>query len=196
MKKIRINKLRDFAKLYFEDDDLPRIEWKRMEHMGYSHDRNNIIYLNPDIPLPKSTDDIVTGFVKYKPSVRLRLKEGEQYFLTLLHEIGHFEQRYWTPPSIPEEWLSIMMKMQNEKREVLLLLPPKDESDALWRRLSAAYLLDGKEGESEEEYETRLESLQSWLCGDYDKAYQAVEEWAIKEFRKHRKRIKKILGYE
>ncbi len=193
MKKIRISKLRNFAKLYFGDDDLPRIEWKKMEHMGHTYVRRNIIYLNPDIPLSKATEDIVTGYISYTPSTKLRLKEGEQYYLVLLHEIGHFEERLHPFP-VPEEWDSIIWIMQKERPFVLLGYPPKDEKDELWRCMNA-YLLKEKEGESEDAYESRLASFQSWLCGDWDKQHQWVEEWAIKEFKKHRKRIKKILGY-
>jgi hypothetical protein len=193
VKRPPINKLRDFAQLYFEEEDLPRIEWKKIAHMGYSNTRKNIIHLNPDTPLSKSSGNIVTGLSSYKPSVRLRLREGEQYFLILLHEIGHFEERSKFLP-VPEEGISIIFKMQNETKN-LVGYPTKDFNDKIWRLMRAKDLLEEKEKESCEDYESRLKSLQSWLCGDWDTAHQAVEEWAIKEFRKHRKRIKKILGY-
>ncbi len=61
-----------------------------MKYLGLANEHDWEIYLNPTIPL-KCTHAIGVGFDLYTPTVKLRLREGEQYFLTLLHEIGHFE---------------------------------------------------------------------------------------------------------
>ncbi len=70
------------------------------------------------------------------------------------------------------------------------------KDDILLRCLAAEEYLKEKKNEKWQDYEERLKSFQSWLCGDWDKQHIAIEEWAIKEFRKHRKRIKEILKYD
>jgi hypothetical protein len=82
---------------------------------------------------------------------------------------------------------------ENALKKLSLL---RDEFDLHWLRGEARNYLSRKKNESEEDYEGRLRSFQSWLVGDWDKQHIAIEEWAIKEFRKHRKRIKEILKYD
>ncbi|MHC4270665.1 MAG: hypothetical protein ACYSTS_19720 [Planctomycetota bacterium] len=136
MKKPRIKTLNAFVKLYSDIlmNDPPRVKWKQMpEHKGCADLKNNIIYLDSNNPVNSVFEHQFTydlDLPEYVPSIKFRLKEGEQYFLTLLHEIGHFKMRY---------------------------------------------------------------DLLSYLWGDWDQKHIAVEEWARKEFKKQRKRIKKIL---
>ena len=189
MKKPTLKDLNKFAQLYIKHfPHPPTVKWKTMRHFGVAYCKKNIIYLNPAIPL-NCTDGFTVGYCdSYKPSEKLILNEGEQYFFNLLHEMGHFKIQL----DSPKEWISIRKKLIKINPD-LANKRPRDEFDLHWRRCEASNYLKQKKNESKEDYQGRLKSFQSWLVGDWDKEHIAVEDWALKEFRKHRKRIKEIL---
>ena len=220
MKRPRIKDLNEFVKLYNHIfmDDPPVVKWKKMlEYVGYADLNNNIIYLST-INLGSEYEHQFTGSLgipEYVLSIKFRLKEDEQYFLTLLHEIGHFKMHY-DPLPVPKEWDEIWEALKEFSRVGLSYskepsrkfnldryliwhrLPPEDDDDALWRYEWARELLldDRKKIDNEKDYcefEREFNSLLSWLWGDWDTKHIAVEELARREFRKQRKRIRKIL---
>ena len=85
----KIKDLQAFTKLHFKRN-CPIVKWKKMKDMqGIVDEKKNIIYLNPEIPLKGWGCRV--GEIYYKPKRKVRLKDGEQYFFTLIHEIGHFK---------------------------------------------------------------------------------------------------------
>ncbi len=196
MGRPRIKDLNKFVQLYHSIllDEPHSVKWKKMEDRGGVDYYSDTIYLNPTIPLKSEWTHIINK--KYVPSVKLRLREGEQYFFTLLHEIAHFKLHY-NPLSVPKEWVDIYVKLlkstPNPTPSFRLRKPPKDINDVLWLCTRAMTHLKQKENEKDQDYVERYGSLASWLCGDWDKEHIEAEEWAIKEFRKQRKRINKIL---
>ena len=110
MVRPRINDLNDFVQLYHSIllDEPHSVKWKKMEDWGGVDYYSDTIYLNPTIPLKSRWSHIINK--KYVPSVKLRLREGEQYFFTLLHGIAHFKM-YYNPLSVPKEWVDIYVKL-------------------------------------------------------------------------------------
>jgi hypothetical protein len=63
--------------------------------------------------------------------------------------------------------------------------------------LAAEKYFKRKKNEREKDYLGRLEGFRTWLiCGDYIIGHIVVEEWAVREFKKQRKRIKEILKHD
>lgn len=183
LKKPRIKDLRHFVQLYIEPNP-PTVKWKKMKYLGVADGKKRIIYLNPTIPLKGSYGIYIGNGYLYKSKVksRLRLSGGEQYFLILLHEIGHFTIN--TTP--PEEYISVRKKLRK--------MHPKDLQ---MQSLAAEKYFKRKKNEREKDYLGRLEGFRTWLiCGDYIIGHIVVEEWAVREFKKQRKRIKEILKHD
>ena len=203
MKKLSIKVLRDFAKTYFSYRT-PIIRWKKMDYAGWAFLKKRIIYLNPN-EKPKDLGCRV-GTCHYHPVNRMQLKNGEQHFLTLLHEIGHFKIK----KKPLKEWVNLKRKLMREARECLKLerirdknfgVKPKskkEEKRAILEQVdyNAEGVLESKKGESDSYYYGRCEDFRSWLQGDSVSEHISVEEWARKEFKKRRKEIRKLLVFK
>lgn len=170
--------------------------------MGRALLKDKIIYLNPAIPL--HCDGIKVGSGTYELKDNLKLKEGEQYFLTLLHEIGHF--RIKKKPLL--EWIKLKRKLTRKAKEMLRIERIRDKNfghKPRTKKEEKRYILeyihynaDGalepKKGESDSYYLGRSEDFRDWLLGDMTSEHISVEDWARKEFKKQRKKIRKILA--
>ena len=89
--KPQLKHLRLITNGYFINNT-PDIKWKRMGRiLGRADTVKNTIYLNPNHE-PKSPWPIANGWSTYERRAKLKkLTIRERYFLTLLHEIGHFK---------------------------------------------------------------------------------------------------------
>lgn len=178
IKRPRIKDLQDFANSYFIRQP-PVIRWKKMKCCGMAILNKNIIYLNPDMPLVSSYYiSVANDSLLYKSKKYLKLSEGEQYFLTLLHEIGHFKMKL----KPPREYILIRNKLRKEFPNNLKM-----------QDYMAEDYIEPKKNEIEAEYLGRLEGFRTWLVGDYNEEHNAVEDWSREEFKKQRKTIKRIL---
>lgn len=173
-----IEQLRDFAQSYFDSGDCPTLQWEEIANgvAGQADREKNLIAINPNAEVNCIGCSIgIKGWdgYHYYESLKaegLELTEGEQYFLTLLHEIGHFK-KLWDPP---EEWLEIKKQLEEDW--------PCDLEMHLY---------------CTEDYINREEGLydfQHWLVGEGLTEHSVVEDWSVKEFKERREEIRRILN--
>lgn len=168
--------LQAFTNLYFKDNS-PKVEWKDMKYDGKTVWEENKIYLNPQTR--EEFWKLNFGEIDYRSKTRLKLSEEEKYFLILLHEIGHFKIK----PKPSKEYIIArrrLQKMWGDNKKLHLEF--------------ASDRLKHKRNESDEDYEGRLLDFRHWLVTEHTNSeHVEVEEWAIEEFKKQRKRIKEII---
>ena len=206
MRKIRptIKDLQDFTKGYFPSR-CPVLSWKRMGVTRGEADRAaNKIYLNPAIKRLRASI-YLEGRLDYHSNERVLLKEGEQYFVTLLHEIAHFKIR----KKPPAEWVRLKRKLLreakidlrnrkiNNKRAGKRPMTGREEKDLISNTCQVCMqtLLKRKVGEREGDYQSRVQDFWCWFKGDMVSEHLSVEDWAWKEFKAQRKEIRKILTH-
>jgi len=169
--------LQAFTKLYFKRKP-PVVKWKEMKYAGLADNENNIIFLAPDIILKKCWP-IDVGAGLYAPRTRLKLSEDEHYFHVLLHEIGHFKVKL----KPPKEYYSIRKRLQK-------MYPDNKEM----QHYAVEDCIEPRENGSTEELLWTIEDFRCWLIYGYrSEEHVEVEEWAIKEFRKQRRRSREII---
>jgi hypothetical protein len=179
--KVLLRVLNEFAKSYiakvrvvFRDDLLEK-------ESGQSDLQRKIIYLARRQKL--SADAIGLGLMyayhigpKYR---RMKLQRYEMYFLTLLHEIGHFKLKERVP-----------QKYELLKKELVV----KGLSDRLIELSFIENRMKRKPEEREGSWRLRLADFMSWLTmGETISHHLKVENWAIDEFERKRKAITKLL---
>lgn len=113
----------------------------------------------------------------------MKLGIYEIYFLTLLHEIGHFKIK----EKIPRSYLRL-------RKEIL-------GNDFSHDRLIEISYIENKikplMGEKENSWKLRLADFMSWLATEETISHHMkVENWAIDEFERKRKIIVKLLSNE
>jgi len=111
----------------------------------------------------------------------MKLGRYEMYFLTLLHEIGHFKVK----EKIPRSYLRL-------KKDIL-------GNDLDHDRMIEISNIENKikplPGEKESSWKLRLADFMSWLATDETISHHMkVENWAIDEFERKRKLIAKLLS--
>jgi len=191
--------LQEFTNSYLPHKP-PTIQWKKLRSaVGQAHRKSNIIYLKPNASL--NSKGCKVGRTFYMARRKLKLKEGEQYFLILLHEIAHF--KIIDKPL--KEWVSLKKKLWKEAKKRIKIkkqtrkklgekpLSKEEEKRALWGHVCYEANLKRRKGESNSNYFGRNENFQSWLYGDIITEHIAVEDWARKEFIKQRKKIHALL---
>lgn len=198
-RQVFLKELEDFAKQYFPKRHII-IKWKKMEHVGEASIQKYIIYLSPKI----STNIIgckVGSGIFYKPKTGLKLKQGEQYFLVLLHEIAHFKVKIIPPV----EWIKLKRKLFREAKNRLKVEKEKAARFGLkqmtkkkeWQFICDCVNYDAalkiKKEEKEIDYQGRNEDFRNWLFGGAVSEHMNVEDWAIVQFRKKRSEIQNIL---
>lgn len=150
---------------------------------GQSDLEKKIIHLSPKQDL--RADSIGLGLTyayRIGPKYReMKLRPYEMYFLTLLHEIGHFKIK----EKIPGSYLRL-------KKEIL-------GNDLSRDRLIEISYIENKikplAGERESSWKLRLADFMSWLATDETITHHMkVENWAIDEFERKRKTIAKLLS--
>ena len=144
----------------------------------------------------------------------LKLSKGEHYFLALLHEIAKFKIKSELQTELKERIKvkeELLRKVEKDlyceklNRKKLGKKPMnRTEEEEFLKNTKERYLvnkvsLNRREGETTEEWEARLEDFRTWFRGGFGfmedriKKLSSVENWAIKEFKKKRKEIRKIL---
>lgn len=150
---------------------------------GQSDLERKIIYLSPRQRL--KADSIGLGLTyayRIGPKYRkMKLGRYEMYFLTLLHEIGHFKVK----EKIPRSYLRL-------KKDIL-------GNDLDHDRMIEISNIENKikplPGEKESSWKLRLADFMSWLATDETISHHMkVENWAIDEFERKRKLIAKLLS--
>lgn len=115
----------------------------------------------------------------------MKLTKDEMYFLTLLHEIGHFRIK----EKIPKSYGRL-------RRQIFEL----DRSPG-YKQVELSYIesrVKRKNGEKLSDWKLRLADFMSWLAtGETISHHMKVENWAIDEFERKRKSIgKKLRGIQ
>lgn len=148
-----------------------------MKYLGLAYTKRSLIYINPNITLEHLSDFGIPGVqFNTKSLTKLKLKEGEQYFFILLHEIGHFKKHV----KPPREFIAAKDKLVKMYPDNLKM-----------QYYAADTFLKIKKSETVMQYDIRKELFREWLqSGDYLLEHHNVEEWAITEFKKHRKIVK------
>lgn len=173
-----------------------------MNHLGMAVESKNLVYLNPN-SLPKDCGCKV-GSGHYVPVKKIKLRDGEQYFLDLLHEIGHFKIK----KKPPKEWIILKRRLMKDGKKSLKIEETRDKKFGRYkpktkkekRRYICEYVhymaedeLKQRKGESRNEFYGRLEDFKDWLMGDMTSEHISVEDWARKEFFKSRNKIRALL---
>jgi hypothetical protein len=108
---------------------------------------------------------------------KMKLTKNEMYFLTLLHEIGHFKIK----EKVPSSYLRL-------RDELISTHDHRVEFDYIERRIRR------RTGETETVWKLRLADFETWLViGESISHHIKVENWAIDEFEKKRGLIRKNL---
>jgi hypothetical protein len=179
--KILLDLLNAFAKQYVAQVKVIFRNNLLQEESGQSDLQKLVIFLAPRQRL--NADAIHLGFAyayRIGPKYRkMKLRQDEVYFLTLLHEIGHFKIKERVP------------KMYERlKRELV----GKGISDHLIELTYIENKMRRRSGERESAWRLRLADFMSWLTlGETITHHMKVENWAINEFERKRKKITGIL---
>lgn len=202
--KPTLKTLRVFAKRYFKKPIPIRYKKFKSSLCGMAYFPKRAIALNYNIPLDNSRFYVGCGIsFDYKKYYReLKLKEGDQYFLTLLHEIAHF--KFKLKPS--KTWIKLKTKLSEEVEEALRekmifiyvcglkRLTKAEKSDYVESWLDCNAKLKRKKDESDLMYLIRNDKFRGWVMGHgIIEEHERVELWAIREFKKRRKEIKQLL---
>ena len=201
-KRPGIKILQDFTRKYFPRR-CPIVRWKKMDCLGIAVRSKNLIYLNPDASPKDHRCKVGTGW--YVPIRKIKMKGGEQYFLTLLHEIGHFKIK----KNPPKGWITLRRKLIKEAREHLKIEKTRDKKFGQYKpktekekkryideyvHYNADFAMKRRRAEGSSQFYGRLQDFRDWFMGDMMSEHVSVEDWARKEFLKCRKNIKILLA--
>lgn len=174
-----IENLRKFAREY-----LPKVGvvWARSgsEFLGRADTKKKIIRLNPEMPLRDAGYLLGDGWqTRESQCSQLRMVEGEQYFMTLLHEIGHFRRH-----------LEVPQYYERLRREIVHDYPDEREMQE--------YVVEDRvkrrNGESDAKLQWRISDIRCYiLFGIRMAEHMAVGSWAVREFKRRRKRISELI---
>jgi len=174
--------LNRFAKSYVSEISVRFGDSYLGKASGQSDLEKKIIYISSRQEL--SPDSIGLGLTyayRIGPKYRsMKMKRYEMYFLTLLHEIGHFVIK----ESIPRSYLRLGKELFEEK-------------DPAGERLIEISFIEGRlrrrSGERENAWKLRLADFMSWLAtGETISHHMKVENWAIDEFERKRRIITEL----
>jgi hypothetical protein len=179
--KILLELLNEFAKQYAARAKVVFRDNLLQDESGQSDLQRHVIYLALRQRL--NADAIHLGFAfayRIGPKYRkMKLQSDEVYFLTLLHEIGHFKIKERVP-----------QKYERLKRDLV----GKGVSDHLIELSYIEIKMRRRSGERESAWRLRLADFMSWLTlGETITHHMKVENWAIDEFERKRKKITAML---
>lgn len=181
----KLNKLLDvlneFAKSY-----VPRLKVRFVQGLverasAQSDLQKRIIYLSRRQSLNPDAIGLGLSYAyRIGPKYRsMKLDRDEMYFLTLLHEIGHFVIK----EKVPAKYVQLRREIVGDGR-----------SDRLIELSFLESKIKRKAGERESVWELRLADFMSWLTtGETISHHMKVENWAIDEFEKKRDSIARLL---
>jgi hypothetical protein len=175
--------LNEFAKSYISDVNVRFSRNLSEMASGQSDLEKRIIHLSRKQKMDADAIGLGLSFAykigsKYR---RMKLKPHEMYFLTLLHEIGHFKIKERVPKSY-----------QRLKKEIIGIDHNHDH-------LVELSIIEGKikrkAGERENAWKLRLADFMSWMViGETISHHMKVENWAIDEFERKRRLITELLS--
>jgi hypothetical protein len=183
--KLLLKVLNRFAKTYmprgrvrFRDDSI----WTAS---GQSDLEKGVIYLSRRQKMnPEAIGLGLTYAYRIGPKYRrMKLGRYEMYFLTLLHEIGHFK----IEEKIPKKYVQLKRELEGSSRSVDRgkVIELSYIESKMRRRVS----------EKERVWKLRLADFMSWLTtGETISHHMRVENWAIDEFEKKRNSIARMLS--
>ena len=178
-----LGELQSLANTYFRKP--PVVKWRRMKgRSGEADLEKRVIYLNRYNQKGPGCE-IGLGLF-YRPRVKFNppLSSKEEYYLTLLHEIGHFKIRNPMPRSVRK----IIRKLRTESLDLKPNLKANRLRERMWEEAGALPMIDGR---TDDEYTTRVEIVRHWIFGMDIVGHARVENWAIKEFRRLRNSFKR-----
>lgn len=186
-KRPTLEVLQKFTNSYFKRNP-PKVKWHRFPDgiVGDAVFKNNSIRLS----LSMAIDNLgcAVGFLSYIPESEIILEEGEQYFLYLLHEIGHFKITKKCRIKVPSEYKELKRILHQQGITKKGVRDPEKVISIIERYVRKHF---------EDEYVAgTIEDFKTYfLYGDFVAHHSAVENWAIKKFENRREEIREILGY-
>lgn len=180
--KPNIESLAKFAGEYVRNVS---VKWvgQTEDFWGLAKVKRKAIYLNTKIPL-----QCIRGFYpgdgcysKYSSRKGLGLTEGKQYFLVLLHEIGHFRRHRRVPKYY--KWIRDQVRRGYPRDKEMQVCSVED-------------YVKRRKGESDAKLEWRLSDIRCYVCGGgraWIKEF-SVDSWARREFKRKRNRIGRLLA--
>lgn len=173
-----------FAKSYVPEVSVRFAESNLRWASGQSDLEKRIIYVSTRQELLPDAIGLGMSYAyRIGPKYRsMKLNSTEMYFLTLLHEIGHFK--------IKEQIPQIYLRLRYD-------IFPEGGFDHD-RLIELSYIenrLKRKKSEKLSAWKLRLADFMSWLAtGETISHHMKVENWAIDEFERKRKTIAKLLS--
>lgn len=164
-----INELQEFTKSYFSRQ-CPVVRWKALKGGTQGLAARNRIYLDPRIKSDTYFGCGVGDGLFFTPKTRTKLSVREFFFATLLHEIGHFKivQKH------PKGFLLLKRRLEKEY--------PGDLESQVY--MSEEYI----------KHQGKLSEFRTFLAGGHVREHMAIEDWALKEFKKQRSKTRKLTG--
>jgi len=149
---------------------------------GQSDIERKIVYLSSKQELRPDAIGLGLSYAyRIGPKYRsMKLTRHEMFFLTLLHEIGHFKIK----EAVPENYRRL-------KRDII----PEANRDRLIELSIIESRIKRKRGESQSAWELRLADFMNWLMtGETITHHMKVENWAIDELERKKRSIAKLLS--
>lgn len=175
----------------------PRIRWKELgeDTFGLADREKNAVYLNPS-PSGNVMGSMIGSGTFYEIKIKLKLNQKEKYFVTLIHEIGHFKIR----KKPPKEWIKtkkVLMKKVEEEDEIGRKFgqePMTHQAKLDYIGYRVCDVLKRRKNEEDKRYYFRVNDFKKWLStGASMTEHKTVHNWAIKEFKKQRTWIRNRL---
>jgi hypothetical protein len=149
----------------------------RKDVRGFVEEDSKKIYIAVDQPATDAGFAVANGIYFYKKPFKLR--HGEQYFLTLLHEIGHVKIK----PPVPKRYVGVRRLLERDY--------PNDRELQVY---NVANYVKQRRNETVEKWQGVVLDIQSWIAtGLVDSQHAEIDKWAVREFRRNRGEIREIL---
>ena len=181
----RLEVLQRFSNRYFRTSP-PAVKWhtfKDNSYYGMAKYEINSIYLNRNIPI-EHQGCMAGRLIPLVPRRKFVLIDGEQYFLVLLHEIGHYKISKRFGIKVPKWFKPLKQKIQQEYPD-----------DIEKQHYSVEYYIAQKPGQPASQWLGIVENFKCYLItGDSVQHHGAVELWARNEFKKRRRVIRSLIS--
>lgn len=165
---------------YFGGDDV-KVEWAQLPEgiAGQADIENKVIYLSPNQSTDQGGFRLGHGIGPFVYRRKPKLMEGEQYFLTLLHEIGHLKVK-WKPP-----------RRFLKAKEMVEKQYPNDKK---MQAYDVASFLKWRKSDTDEKWQGAISDLEVWVATGLSlSGHIDVDMWALREFHRNRRQIRDIL---